>query len=1534
MNTISDPAPFVPVLKTSCIMHRCILKDDLDSLKHMLSDSRRDCLNDLDHSGRTPFHVALQCANPKALYLLLYYPLIHPSKIFATLDWTDNLDDVFSSSSSDDVPSPSSKTTLNAGDSDRRMDDSSTFDSKSDLSTDHTSDGRQNGMQNNLQTSKSSGKPFKLGNVLLEHWEESPKAYIRSALSLEDGNYIHGCGLKEVEDLYEEHFKFLVGEPHTLERAAREYTAKYPRLYSNHPANLEKIKEMLSKSNTLPLNPSNFGEHLSGPRNHTPDITSGDSKDTVTTQHQSCENNNTCSGSDIPYPNEEQKLDAGKSNHSEDNLSNESTDATSNDEHIKQLMPPVTVDLIATFDRTAPLHLLFSNVCISSYRKNVQKCFRILVGYFKKIANFDQIFNSCDYYICANGQHSENLSPNSRNRTDLDTDSKYTQKLNKFSLQLPSDDIITEDNLSRSDPKSIENIDSGQSNTDLNLQSSFKRSLPQPTEDLVAKDRKVSYTASGIPWPNNTLCAEAPVISQEKNILSLSRCTDCEFLGDLKKAGNKSTFDPRMIVLHNAIFDSSLWLKTHVSWETFIQKRDFTRSTILHKVCSTHDVKLIKLMLFYGFSPLVVNEAGDLPVHIAVEKNEPFCLLTVLHSTLKSLFYSNFNLSDNLFDCCCSDATFCGGSNRSSGNHFFNTFMKSLCNYSDQTHHHALGENGFLSEFNKDFNFWANVNKSTYCTILKSLDIESKRILFDEMLLLFEQLTYRAIRFSSWESLAAMFSYNTAITYHILSNPSLMHRFINMAASVNNQKEFMNTVDFVIKVVFGFRMPRVPHFTHPISNDNRNIGISHKKTLSKLNIQGINNTYKGCGIPHSRPRTLAYLDSLRTGPSLHENKLPNTLTDILHGFKSSGTTKDNAEPKKTWIITHPTCLHHLATPEPTDAPNKRHRLIITYPENPTRLEAIISNENGILRSDTLKNVKLVHSPPPAALADILRVHDWAYVDKLLEQVQVAQKRWVTHPYWPVLADGDTPVTPHSWSAALYAAGSVISAVDAVCTNACKNAFCAVRPPGHHLGTWGGAQSSNFEDEDFAAGSQGFCLINNVAIGAAYAKYTYAEKGIRRIAIVDFDVHHGNGTEQIIRNIGPKVVKRPIPYQGHDFDQSFEPQYSIHKHWFGWRDQKDREEVFFASIHAYDGVFYPGTGKQCIKYDDPSSPRIINVAVPQGTTSSEFRLLFEKNICPYLYHFKPDLIFISAGFDGHYRDSVSYGFTRYTEKDFYYITERLVTIANSVCEGRIISVLEGGYNTKLGTLSPFARSVFEHVSALCHTNSKAVYPYMHGQNSVDLLLSPVLHQEMVKDDDVPKPLTPEPEIDRSVLKRVYKLRMKTEMLISKVYSLKDLKCCNFDRLYKFDSTKMCSKAALERHGNAFLSFYSKYFYSLYNVALSFFFSSYPSFPDFSNLEDLNKIVEGDDFLPLLDTTLSDMFIGDSHTSSNDQNIDDILINIKAHKDNNEMNNLLLSNKWFRDIKTKSLEQNYIVSELLYNYFKKYASVFTKPCILHS
>jgi acetoin utilization deacetylase AcuC-like enzyme len=198
----------------------------------------------------------------------------------------------------------------------------------------------------------------------------------------------------------------------------------------------------------------------------------------------------------------------------------------------------------------------------------------------------------------------------------------------------------------------------------------------------------------------------------------------------------------------------------------------------------------------------------------------------------------------------------------------------------------------------------------------------------------------------------------------------------------------------------------------------------------------------------------------------------------------------------------------------------------------------------------------------AAIADILRCHEYEYVEKISHTCSAIPD----HPSAIAHLDADTAVSRWSFEAAMRAAGSVCEAVDKVVTGDHRNAFCAVRPPGHHAGPRGIVRCENDPD----GGSHGFCLLNNVAIGAAYARFMYRHEGIKKIAIVDFDVHHGNGTEEIIRQLVPTVetaiVKAPFAV-GELASHRYRP----------WLDESDVNDVFFASTHGYGprGIEYIG-----------------------------------------------------------------------------------------------------------------------------------------------------------------------------------------------------------------------------------------------------------------------------------------------------------------------------------------------------------------------
>lgn len=230
----------------------------------------------------------------------------------------------------------------------------------------------------------------------------------------------------------------------------------------------------------------------------------------------------------------------------------------------------------------------------------------------------------------------------------------------------------------------------------------------------------------------------------------------------------------------------------------------------------------------------------------------------------------------------------------------------------------------------------------------------------------------------------------------------------------------------------------------------------------------------------------------------------------------------------------------------------------------------------------------------------------------------------------VRLDADTTVSPGTWEAAMRAVGASCQAVDEVMTRKVKNAFCASRPPGHH------AEQSQ---------SMGFCFFNNAAIAARHAQAAY---GAERVAIIDFDVHHGNGTQDIL-----------------------------------WNDPT----VMYASAHQ--APLYPGTGAVI---DTGEHDTIVNAPLASGDGAEQFTDAFTSVILPRLHAFKPDLVIVSAGFDMHTRDPLAN--IHLHEPDFVWITEQLMELAEQTAGGRLVSLLEGGYD-----LTGLSRSVAAHVGAL-------------------------------------------------------------------------------------------------------------------------------------------------------------------------------------------------------------------------------------------
>ncbi|MDA8447500.1 histone deacetylase family protein [Paracidovorax valerianellae] len=312
---------------------------------------------------------------------------------------------------------------------------------------------------------------------------------------------------------------------------------------------------------------------------------------------------------------------------------------------------------------------------------------------------------------------------------------------------------------------------------------------------------------------------------------------------------------------------------------------------------------------------------------------------------------------------------------------------------------------------------------------------------------------------------------------------------------------------------------------------------------------------------------------------------------------------------RTGYFTHRECWKHEMGPG--------------HPECPARLDAI---EDRLLATGVADALERIQAPE-ASLADIELAHDRRHVDALRGMSERLAEELLAGGPAHAQVDPDTSINTHTWGAALRAAGAALAATDAVMAGDLENAFCCVRPPGHHA------------TRDKA---MGFCFFNNVAIAARYALKRH---GLRRVAVVDFDVHHGNGTEDIL--------------SGDD-------------------------RVLMVGIFQHP--FYPYSGDR-----DPAS-NMLNVPVAAYTRGMDIRELIEMLWIPRLEAFKPEMIFVSAGFDGHRDDDM--GQLGLTEQDYTWITQRVKDVARRYAKGRIVSCLEGGY-----MMDALARSVEAHVRVL-------------------------------------------------------------------------------------------------------------------------------------------------------------------------------------------------------------------------------------------
>lgn len=302
----------------------------------------------------------------------------------------------------------------------------------------------------------------------------------------------------------------------------------------------------------------------------------------------------------------------------------------------------------------------------------------------------------------------------------------------------------------------------------------------------------------------------------------------------------------------------------------------------------------------------------------------------------------------------------------------------------------------------------------------------------------------------------------------------------------------------------------------------------------------------------------------------------------------------------TAYLTHPACL--------------KHDMGAHHPECPERLRAI---EDQLIAAGLLHFLN--HQEAPQVTDEQLaRVHQPDYIERIRH---LAPESGMVH------LDGDTAMNTGTLEAAYRAAGAAVRAVDLVMNGEVENVFCAIRPPGHHAE---------------AGRAMGFCIFNNVAVGVGHALEHY---GLQRVAIADFDVHHGNGTEQIFH---------------------------------------DDTRVMLCS--TFQHPYYPGCGA------DSGNEHIINVSLPAGTDGPAFRAAVETYWLPALERFQPQMLFISAGFDGHWEDDMAQFKLR--ESDYAWVTSELKRIAAKYAHDRIVSVLEGGYE-----LHALGRSVLAHVKAL-------------------------------------------------------------------------------------------------------------------------------------------------------------------------------------------------------------------------------------------
>ncbi|KDO27191.1 hypothetical protein SPRG_07440 [Saprolegnia parasitica CBS 223.65] len=475
------------------------------------------------------------------------------------------------------------------------------------------------------------------------------------------------------------------------------------------------------------------------------------------------------------------------------------------------------------------------------------------------------------------------------------------------------------------------------------------------------------------------------------------------------------------------------------------------------------------------------------------------------------------------------------------------------------------------------------------------------------------------------------------------------------------------------------RRQRSPRATHWVHDQRARTGRANDGPLAAA-------LHLGKRHNHEKSPDPSALSSTQRAWSTGADAVSRNLLDVL-----------DEEGDTTLIVYQPSCLDH----------HTGH-----HQENRQRVAALCG-PNGVLNLPRFQHLRWapLDQLVPARLLDLERVHSREYLHHLQLTCALlppqdaglsiqnefeghrSYKQWIqTHKAGICHADTicdaatdldpDMPISRESFMTARYAVGAVLHAVDEVVCGRSRNAFVVVRPPGHHAGPYGCVENDAFHKSPGGC-SCGFCLLNNVAIGAAYAMATYgpsyyskattSHATVHRVAIIDFDVHHGNGTEEIVRNLRSHDHRYPLP-------PSWAPK--TFRSFMPWRDDDD-----------VGTAFYPGSGRGPHGRNELASCNtIVNIPLTnlgaggkRGTertrrelterASSEFQSKATEILLPALRAFAPDLILISSGFDGHVDDY----YHCLTEWDYEWITQRLVEIADNCCDGRIVSVLEGGYS---------------------------------------------------------------------------------------------------------------------------------------------------------------------------------------------------------------------------------------------------------------